>query len=202
LPGSSKASVWTSGSSEGESCDLQRKFSWCSSGTQMSDSDVNNTEFWTKGATPNGTDSSERCLSLNLESTSFGLIPSDCKVKQPFICQVWMTFFLDSWPIKLKFQPSCNSSSCPQSCNKDVLLPRINFQLNLIPVNIRSLCFKTILWKVLFRQLKNWIYNLKFKIHFRPKTMRHLGGYLRRKLFVWKWNCMFIIFLMNSIFFN
>jgi hypothetical protein len=76
-----KGSTWTSGSSEGEGCDVERKFAWCPAGTLL------DTRLWT--ALPDGNATSQRCLQLTLDAANATLERANCTdEKKPFVCQV------------------------------------------------------------------------------------------------------------------
>jgi len=81
-------SVWTSGSNEGEYCDVvDRKYSWCSTGALVSPTDVNKTENWVDvfdaAKAP-----SLRCLLLTVIAAKAGLSHAGCEEKRPFLCEV------------------------------------------------------------------------------------------------------------------
>jgi hypothetical protein len=79
-------SAWTSGSSEGTDCDLERKFSWCTSGKLFAPSDVKNSQLWDK--VPDGSPSAARCVGLSVLERAV-LTQDDCaNDKKPFICEV------------------------------------------------------------------------------------------------------------------
>jgi len=84
-------SFWTSGSSEGEFCDVERTFAWCSSGENLSEAQVNSSELWVN--VPDGNPSAERCLSLDFGRSGVGLTRADCQKKQPFLCEARNYFF-------------------------------------------------------------------------------------------------------------
>jgi len=79
-------SIWTSGSNEGEFCDIEDKYSWCSINSLINQSDVNNTKYWSKMATANST--ADRCLELITNDTQIGLHNAYCNDKKPFMCEV------------------------------------------------------------------------------------------------------------------
>lgn len=125
--------VWTFGSSEGNSCDVERTFAWCNSGKLLNAIEVVNEEYW--DVIPDGNISNERCIALDLDSRSLrvDLKRVDCQGTKPFICQVME--FVDKEPL-LKFtkhlflytqlpgnfQPTCNDGNCPLiSCRKNVI---------------------------------------------------------------------------------
>jgi hypothetical protein len=83
-----KSSVWTAGSNEGNACDIEKSFIWCSSGRMITESQVADPQFWTK--LPSGNPSSQRCLELKYDAEAGAkLNPANCtQDKKPFICQV------------------------------------------------------------------------------------------------------------------
>jgi hypothetical protein len=83
-----QSSVWTSGSSEGESCDVQRRFAWCPSGKMINESQIADVRFWKKP--PDGSASTQRCLELTYDAAAGAKLASaNCSTdKKPFICQV------------------------------------------------------------------------------------------------------------------
>jgi hypothetical protein len=96
-----KSSVWTTGSSEGEACDLQRKFAWCPTGRMLNESQMADARYWV--TPPDGSASIKRCLELNYDaSTGARLANADCSAdKKSFICQVENSAFsLISCPSK------------------------------------------------------------------------------------------------------
>jgi hypothetical protein len=76
--------VWTSGSNEGENCDFQRKYSWCSAEKPFSTLEES---FW---AVKNATNSTlQRCIAFKRNKTSAetaGFIHVNCGDKLPFLC--------------------------------------------------------------------------------------------------------------------
>lgn len=83
-----KSSVWTAGSNEGNACDIEKTFIWCSSGKLITDSQVADASFWT--TIPNSSPSSQRCLELKYDqSAGTKLAGANCNQdKKSFVCQV------------------------------------------------------------------------------------------------------------------
>jgi len=83
-----KPSLWTSASSEGLFCALERTFAWCSSGRAADEAFVNNTELWT--AIPSGNETNANCvtLGLNKNGSSAQLSLAACSESKSFMCQV------------------------------------------------------------------------------------------------------------------
>lgn len=80
-------SVWTTGSSEGTGCDVERTFSWCSSGKLLLTSELSNSLLWEK--VPDGSPSAARCLVLSVLNRVASLTQADCaNDRKPFVCQV------------------------------------------------------------------------------------------------------------------
>jgi hypothetical protein len=79
---------WTSASSEGQYCSLNRKFSWCTTGTIVDEKYINDTQIWS--AAPNGSEAAGNCvtLGLNADKTSAQLSLAACADSKPFICLV------------------------------------------------------------------------------------------------------------------
>jgi len=80
-------SVWTSGSNEGNFCDVERTYSWCSIGALISPTDVNKTDNWVDVLDASKA-ASLRCLSLTVNGTKTGLAHANCEEKRPFVCEV------------------------------------------------------------------------------------------------------------------
>jgi hypothetical protein len=82
------ADVWTSGSSEGASCDVERSFAWCDSGKLLNATDIANEKFWTQVPAVNSAE--DRCIALHLDAIvkNVALQQVSCLSKRPFICQV------------------------------------------------------------------------------------------------------------------
>lgn len=79
--------VWTSGSSEGESCDVERTFAWCDTGKLLSNTEIANKEYWTE--VPDGKSSAERCIALHFDAKLAKVVlkEADCLGENSFICQ-------------------------------------------------------------------------------------------------------------------
>jgi hypothetical protein len=91
------SSVWTSGSSEGALCDIERKFMWCSTGTLLSEVDVNNTDNWiSTNRIPDGNASDEKCLVLDYGAVTnkAALQRSTCQGNMSFLCKVKFSFYV------------------------------------------------------------------------------------------------------------
>jgi len=78
-------SVWTSGSNEGSFCDVERTSAWCSTAAIISATDVNNIASY---KFPSENVTSDRCLSLNVTSSSIQLTHANCNKSQQFLCEV------------------------------------------------------------------------------------------------------------------
>jgi len=78
--------AWTSGSNEGTFCDVERTYTWCSSGSIISEVDVNKTDNWLD--IPGKQSASTRCLSMSLNATTRALTHKSCEEKMPFLCEV------------------------------------------------------------------------------------------------------------------
>jgi hypothetical protein len=83
-----KSSVWTSGSSEGNGCDTDKKFAWCPSGKLFNASQIADARYW--ATPPDGSASTKRCLELNYDASKGATLASaDCSTnKKTFICEV------------------------------------------------------------------------------------------------------------------
>jgi hypothetical protein len=83
-----ESSFWSSASSEGLFCAAERTFAWCSSGTAVEESFVNNTELWT--AIPTGNETLANCVTLgsNKNGSSAQLSLAACSESKSFMCQV------------------------------------------------------------------------------------------------------------------
>jgi len=84
---------WTSGSNVGENCDLQQKYSWCSSDDPVNSSLLTNGTFWLDGKWPPSFSTSERCLTVNLDSAKSGVRHRNCDSALPLICEVISHYF-------------------------------------------------------------------------------------------------------------
>ncbi|XP_065345774.1 uncharacterized protein LOC135943246 [Cloeon dipterum] len=79
---------WTSGSSEGLNCDLEKKYAWCSTGFNASMTLTSSPDFWlSTNATPSST--LDRCLALvnSANSKNQGMEHRNCEDALPYICQ-------------------------------------------------------------------------------------------------------------------
>lgn len=105
MSASAKASVWTSASAEGESCDSERQFAWCAIGVVLNESDIKTTAYWTKE--PEAKATSDKCVTLNYDAAgkSVGLLAADCSAPKQLLCQV-----------SLKYQNT-------YYCGRELLLP-------------------------------------------------------------------------------
>jgi hypothetical protein len=83
-----KSSVWTTGSSEGNACDTDKKYAWCPSGKLFNVSQIADAHYWV--TPPDGSASTKRCLELNYDASKGATLASaDCSTdKKSFICQV------------------------------------------------------------------------------------------------------------------
>jgi len=75
--------VWTSGSSEGENCDVERMYTWCSNSALIPEIDVKTSDSWLDVSA--GT---KRCLAMAANISAAALTHADCAEKRPFLCQV------------------------------------------------------------------------------------------------------------------
>jgi hypothetical protein len=81
------ARVWTTGSSEGPDCDVEQTFSWCSSGTLFTQSEINDSLLWEN--LPDKSPSAARCLVLSVLLDRAVLTQADCvNDRKQFVCQV------------------------------------------------------------------------------------------------------------------
>lgn len=79
--------AWTSGSSEGDGCDVERKFAWCPGPVLLNDSQTLDASIW--AAPPDGNATTQRCLGLSFKASSATLTRANCTdEKKPFVCQV------------------------------------------------------------------------------------------------------------------
>ena len=101
------ASIWTSGSSEGASCDIDRNFIWCSTGTLIKEADVNNADNWIYSI-PDGNASDEKCLVLNYDAPNnkTALQRSKCQGNMTFLCKV--KYFIALFPCQI-FALNCHN---------------------------------------------------------------------------------------------
>ncbi|CAB3387042.1 Hypothetical predicted protein [Cloeon dipterum] len=78
---------WTSGSMEGKNCGLEKRFSWCSTGYDISPTLISMEKFWLRtDATPS---TLERCLAVvtSINPLNQGMIYRNCDDALPYICQ-------------------------------------------------------------------------------------------------------------------
>jgi len=112
---------WTSASSEGLYCSLNRKFSWCTTGAIIDEKYINDTQIWT--AVPNGSEAAGNCVTLGLNSdeTNAQLSLAACADSKPFICQVCNFSPFTKQVIEILIsKPNCESGACPRKCTKNV----------------------------------------------------------------------------------
>jgi hypothetical protein len=80
--------LWTSASSEGKYCAVDRTFAWCTTSTIIEEMSVNDTQLW--DGIPQGSDASGNCVTLKLNknesSAQFSL--AACTDSKPYMCQV------------------------------------------------------------------------------------------------------------------
>jgi hypothetical protein len=90
---------WTSGANDGDQCDVQGIYAWCSLSEVVPKGLLNTYAKPSKLTT-------ERCLCFNAtgKDNSSALMHSDCSVKLPYICE-----------------PTCKEPQCPSGCAKNVL---------------------------------------------------------------------------------
>lgn len=88
--GTTARSVWTSGSSDGDSCDIERSFIWCSTGSKINDSVLKNANFWANSEIPGYKPMPQKCLALKFPSAvgNVGLAQSDCGELNSLLCLV------------------------------------------------------------------------------------------------------------------
>jgi hypothetical protein len=80
---------WTSGSNEGENCDTQNVFEWCSIATNIEAAQISNDSFWVSQNAP--ISPKERCLLLQYSEkigSSVGVKLTDCEKQYPALCEV------------------------------------------------------------------------------------------------------------------
>lgn len=85
------SSVWTSGSNEGNSCDLVRSFAWCDTGILLNETDVMKADNWDAATgMPSGNASDPKCLTLKYDAAAqkVALGRSKCNGTMPFLCKV------------------------------------------------------------------------------------------------------------------
>jgi hypothetical protein len=84
----SRMQFWTSASSEGQSCNLNRTFAWCTTGTIFDEKYTDDAQIWM--AVPNGSESAGNCVTLGLskDETSAQLSLAACADSKSYLCQV------------------------------------------------------------------------------------------------------------------
>lgn len=80
--------LWTSASSDGQYCALERTFAWCTTGNIVNETYINDTQLW--ASKPDGSESAGNCvtLSLNKDETSAQLSLAACTESKKYMCQV------------------------------------------------------------------------------------------------------------------
>lgn len=71
---------WTSGSNEGDFCDVEQLYSWCSLGRTYRGSDMNSSALMRGNSTNN------RCLALDVMMAM--MVYSGCAERKELVCQV------------------------------------------------------------------------------------------------------------------
>jgi hypothetical protein len=84
-----ESSYWTSASSEGLFCASEQTFAWCSSGTVVAETFVNDTALWTE--IPTGKETLANCVTLGLDKneSSARLSLAACSESKSLMCQVY-----------------------------------------------------------------------------------------------------------------
>ncbi|XP_065345661.1 uncharacterized protein LOC135943158 [Cloeon dipterum] len=93
---------WTSGSMEGLNCGLEKRFTWCSTGYDISPTLISTEKYWLRTDTTPST--LERCLAVvtSMNPLNQGMTHRNCDDALPYICQ---------FPV-----------DCPKQCNKNASL--------------------------------------------------------------------------------
>jgi hypothetical protein len=80
--------LWTSASSEGKYCALDRTFAWCTTSKIVEEMFVNDTLLW--DGIPQGSDTDGNCitLKLNQNKSSAQLSLAACTDSKSYMCQV------------------------------------------------------------------------------------------------------------------
>jgi hypothetical protein len=102
--GTTRRNVWTSGSNEGDFCDVKRSFAWCSTGSKINDSVLNNTEYWANNLIPGENLTPKKCLSLDFNSSlgNVGLVQSECEELRSLLCLVFTNKKMESFCVNLR----------------------------------------------------------------------------------------------------
>jgi hypothetical protein len=82
-------SFWTSASSEGQYCALERKLAWCTTGTIIEENKINDARIWT--TPPYGNESAGNCVAMSLTNneSSAQLSLAACTESKSYMCQVF-----------------------------------------------------------------------------------------------------------------
>jgi hypothetical protein len=82
-------SFWTSASSEGQNCALERKLAWCTTGTIIEEILINDAQLWT--TPPYGNESAGNCVAMSLTNneTITQLSLAACTESKSYMCQVF-----------------------------------------------------------------------------------------------------------------
>jgi len=104
---------WTSGANEGEYCDTEKVYSWCSMEKRVRRQEIS--ANW-MDATKEPT-ASERCLSLQLKDAKYGLGFSNCGSKHSIICEVGQFIPGKAKLLVLIKMPTAKMQQCHLSIN-------------------------------------------------------------------------------------
>jgi hypothetical protein len=86
--------LWTSASSEGQYCALDRTFAWCTTGTVVEQIFLNDTILW--DSTPKGSALEGNCVAMSLKTdeSSAQLSLATCSDSKSYMCQVFKLSYL------------------------------------------------------------------------------------------------------------
>jgi len=141
--------VWSSGSDEGENCDVNRKYSWCSTGSVFPETELAQRNNWLDG--PGLVSGSGRCLAMAVNASAVALTHADCSERKPFLCQVpsiiqFITFLPRTFSVDFgKFTKASVSKLIRHfvlsfSASAEFFVE--SYFLNFLRVKIVNLCFK------------------------------------------------------------
>jgi hypothetical protein len=85
-----RMAFWTSASSEGNNCALERTYAWCTTSAIVEEILINDTQLWDAKGDPKGNNSAGNCvtLSLNTNETTNQLSLAACTDAKSYMCQV------------------------------------------------------------------------------------------------------------------
>jgi hypothetical protein len=124
----SLTSFWTSASSSssggGLLCGVERTFVWCSTGTVVDETIINDSpQLASNNSDTNGNESRANCVTFGLNDGRARLSLASCSEAKPFMCQVKTRKLQKSLSDhSFSLQPKCETATCPKNCIKNVCI--------------------------------------------------------------------------------